>query len=204
MARSVPSAAADVVDRIVPREPARVVLFGHSLGAAVAFEAAFLLSARGIALSLVVSARQAPHVPSATADLAAADDVTLLKTLARWGGVALTDPDEPLAALLLPALRADFALSAKHTWTGRPTVVPLISVAYGDDAVVAESSVRAWQRVAAGRYLHVTEPGGHFAARNPSPGLIRILTEALTWADAAGPRPRAVRHGDASAAEVVE
>lgn len=204
MARSVHEAAASVVDRIVRQVPARVVLFGHSLGGAVAFEAACLLSAQDIALSLVVSARQAPHLPSSAADLVAADDITLLKTLGRWGGVALSDPDDPLAALLLPALRADFELSAGYTWNGRLASVPLITVSYRDDAVVAEASVRAWEKVAGGRYLHVTEPGNHFAARTPSSGLIRILTEALACVHRTGPRLRAIRHGDTAAAEGAE
>jgi len=203
-ARSMDQAAAAVVDRIVGQVPARVVLFGHSLGGAVAFEAARLLSPHDIALSLVVSARQAPHLPSSAVDLVAADDITLLETLAHWGGAALSDPDDPVAVLLLPALRADFELSAEYTWNGRLASVPLITVSYREDAVVAEASVRAWEKVTEGHYRHVTEPGDHFAARTPSPGLIRILTEALACVHRPGPRLRTVRHRDTAATEGAE
>jgi surfactin synthase thioesterase subunit len=204
MARSVAAAAAEAADRVLRHRPARVVLFGHSLGAAVAFETACLLEAHDIALSLVVSARQAPHLPSGTAGLAAADDSVLLETLARWGGVALPGPDHPLAALLLPALRGDFAISAEHTWNGRRPLAPLISVSYSGDRVVPEPSVRAWREIAGGDYRHVTEPGDHYAARAPSAGLIRTLTGALARAHPAGPGLRAVGHQDAAAAEGVE
>jgi pyochelin biosynthesis protein PchC len=191
-AHSVLDVAADVVNRIVARRPARVVLFGHSFGATVAFEAVRLLESHVIGTALVASARQAPHLVSVAAKGAtAADDRSLLSMLSGWGGVEVSDPDDPLAEMLLPCVRADFTLSATYTWDRWPTSAPLTSISYRDDRVVDESSVRAWAQAAGGRYSHVTEPGDHFAARVPSDTLIGILGEVLA-ADAAGPGVRAI------------
>ncbi|MCM0679130.1 thioesterase domain-containing protein, partial [Micromonospora phytophila] len=91
---------------------APLALFGHSMGALLAFEVAVRLEERhGPApVRLFVSGRPAPHRAPATA-LHRADEVGLLDEVTRLGNpdpLVFADPD--LRALVLPALRDDYRL----------------------------------------------------------------------------------------------
>lgn len=100
--------------RALPAD-APVVLFGHSLGASVAYEAARRLDGPGSTLrALVVSGRPAPDRLRATS-VHLADDDTLWAETGRLGG---TDPEalqhEGVRAIALPVLRADYRIA--ETW----------------------------------------------------------------------------------------
>lgn len=179
-AKSLAEAGEDIAERIVRHGSGPAILFGHSLGAAVAFETVRILEGQGIRVSLVVSGRQAPHLPSPAAPVKVADNRALLRVLEDWGGPKLRDPDDPRAAMLLSAVRADFALSTVGGWDGRRVAAPVTSISYRDDLVVSDAAVRAWTDVAGGQYTHVVQPGDHLSARNPSATLVEILSDILT------------------------
>ncbi len=152
-----------------------VVLFGHSLGSIVAFETARRLCAREGAsslVSLVVSARQAPQLPSAVPVVG--DDAELLAAILPWGGYG-TSLDESLRSLLLPALRADLRLSADYRWDGGRVPAPITALAYTEDPVVDVTAVRAWSASTTGPFCSRVLAGGHFAARDAPPSLIALL-----------------------------
>lgn len=168
-AGSLREAASDVVAQVRLREPAAVVLVGHSLGATVAFEAARLLPET---VALVVSARQAPHLPSRAP---AGGD--LVEAVRSWGGYG-EEPDEAVTALTIPALRADLALSVAYRWDGGRTGVSVTAVSYDGDVVVDEESVRQWEAATTGPFRAVHLPGHHFTAREAPGPLIAVLSEA--------------------------
>jgi len=177
LARSLLEAAHDCVRTVLALRPDRVVLFGHSLGAAVAFEASRLVADECREVALVVSARQSPNLPGRAADLAGAPDGELLA----WSG---RDAGE-VSELLLPALRADLRLSAEHRWDGGRTTAPLTAIGYAADDVVPAAELRGWAGATAGGYRQVVLPGGHFAALDAPESLIRILADVV--ADPAQP-----------------
>jgi pyochelin biosynthesis protein PchC len=183
LASSLGAAAADVVGRIHALEPSQVVLFGHSIGATVAFEAARLLTADRIPLELVVSARQAPHCGGV--QLTDHTDAELLATVQSWG---LGTLDIAVQEMMLPLLRADLALSAGYTWDGIPVSARVTTLSYSDDVVVDDAHVRAWADATSAFHSHLVFPGDHFAARNPSDSLIGVIRDALARLRAAQPR----------------
>jgi surfactin synthase thioesterase subunit len=103
-----------VAEAIAARADRPYALFGHSMGAILAFEGARELRRAGSTLSvrLFVSGCQAPDLPRvdiAYAGLSEADDDELLDRLVAGGGLpAEIMAERELLALLIPVFRADF------------------------------------------------------------------------------------------------
>lgn len=140
--------------------------FGHSLGALLAFEVArhATLHHWPLPLRLIVSGAQAPRQRTAGEALDEHDDARALARLAELDGT----PPEVLAhrelmALLLPAIRADFALSAGYRYRPGLRLPMPLSVWSGDaDADTPAERLDGWQHeTTAGCTFHRFE-GGHF------------------------------------------
>lgn len=107
------------------------VLFGHSMGALVAYELAERLrrSGRPLPAALVVSGRRAPHLPSIRPAVHDASDRVFIAALEEYQGMpqrVLRDPD--MLAMVLPALRADFELMEHHVPVQyEPLAIPIIA-----------------------------------------------------------------------------
>lgn len=153
-----------LADAIVASVAAPVALFGHSLGALVAFEVTRALArTRAAPTHLVVSARGAPdgsswfEVPS--------DDETLLRHLDElYGGVPNEVRAEPdVLAYFLPILRADLELVSSYVFTPGPLLeCPITAIAGADDRTVSQSELARWYRQTSASFELRRFPGGHF------------------------------------------
>ncbi len=155
-------------------------LFGHSLGALLAFEVARAATARGQApLHLFVSGCAAPRQRGSRRPLHRLDDDELCRELGRYGG---TPPevlaDRELMRLLLPVLRDDFALVDDYRRAPGPALsMPLTVLAGRDDAEVPSDSVSAWaEEAGAGCELQWFD-GGHFFIDSARPA----VTDLVRW-----------------------
>ncbi len=103
-------------------KPGLIVLFGHSFGAFVAYELAWLLEHRGRQVRLLVAGSSAPGAVVPERPGAEWTDERLIDFLARRGGTSgeLLVDDE-LMRLTLVALRTDLTLAASYVddWGGR-------------------------------------------------------------------------------------
>ncbi|WP_405512265.1 thioesterase II family protein [Streptomyces canus] len=149
----------------------RHVLYGHSMGALIAYRLARLRARRGQRLPerLIVGAFAAPHLRQSV-------DATQKLTdseLARW----LIDTSDIRADLLsgterltamLARLREDLRICRQHRGaqdTGEPLSCPVDVFAGADDPLVDGAGATGWRRhTSAGCTVHVI-PGGHFFPR---------------------------------------
>lgn len=160
------------------RQPAPLVLVGHSLGALVAYETARVLRDAGAPpAALVVSALPAPELvrpPVAVHDL---PEEPFLQRLRRYGA---TPPEvlgnRELLDLLLPTIRADFRLVDTYRHEPDRLPCPVLAVLPAADATVSRQDLIPWAlRTAAGFELVTTE-GGHFCpVEHPGEMVARIL-----------------------------
>ncbi|MFJ4485560.1 thioesterase II family protein [Streptomyces longwoodensis] len=140
-------------------------LFGHSMGALVAFETARALRELGAPapLRLFLSGRGAPTRQPGPHDRMP-DDGAILATVRRLGGTsaaALADPD--LLELALPVLRADYrALAAYRPAPGEPLETPVTVLTGDTDPVVAPAEVVRWRDFTRSGCEVRVFPGGHF------------------------------------------
>lgn len=160
--REMSSFAAAELSRLTP---APFALFGHSLGALVAYETALLLQDTGMPpLCLLVSSAASPrHAGGGTTHLAS--DSELWSSVRRLGGIEpeIMDNDE-LVDMLLPVLRAD--ISAHESYLMRPGSTPLscpVRCYYGvDDPLVDDAQLPGWSEISTGPFTLCGRDGGHF------------------------------------------
>ena len=154
-------------------------LFGHSMGALIAFELARRLRSMGRdPVRLLVAGSRAPHLPSRRArDRHTLPDQEFVSTVRELGGMppeVLGSPD--LLDLVLPALRADFALVETHTHGAGPVLHCPISAFGGvEDDDVGRDDLAAWSRHTTGPFRSHLLPGGHFFVHSSRESLLRIV-----------------------------
>ncbi|MEU2912168.1 thioesterase II family protein [Streptomyces massasporeus] len=139
--------------------------FGHSMGALAAYETARILQERGgpSPRRLFLSARGAPGPQRSPHDVLPDDDA-ILAAVRRLGGTGVTLLDDPeLVAMVLPALRADYAALAAYSWAPREPLHTPVTVLCGDaDPVVSVQEASQWRAFTRAETEVRVFPGGHF------------------------------------------
>ena len=180
---------ADEIARLLaePRPASAPVLFGHSLGALVAFETAARLEHRYGAppAGLIVSGMQAPH-RCTSSRLSADGEDAAVDALLRLGG---TDPaiigNPELLAMILPALRSDLRAAAAYRPGSCPALLSCPITAWtGRDDELSHGDLQAWAEHTTAAFRTRDFPGGHFYLDGfPLPVVEAVRTAVAPTAD---------------------
>ena len=164
--RDLDSVLRHLVSAIEPLLDRPFVFFGHSLGALVAFELTRSLRSLGrpMPAHLFVSGRRAPSIPIGRRAFHDLPDDELIEELRQLNGAseALLQNDE-LMALVLPTLRADFAIHDTYVYRQQAALdVPFTVFGGLDDIATTTDNLSAWETLTArGASLSLFR-GGHF------------------------------------------
>jgi surfactin synthase thioesterase subunit len=173
---------ADQVDVALRRWPDRpLALFGHSMGALVAYDVARRLEERSVPVAMLfASGRRAPsvHRPETTHGR---DDAGLLAELKHLSG---TDErllgDEEILRMVLPALRADYAiLDSYRDEGGRPLRCPVTALVGDSDPVTSVEDAKAWEAHTSGSFELKVFRGGHFFLAEHQVEVASVVCDAL-------------------------
>ncbi|SEE11239.1 Surfactin synthase thioesterase subunit [Streptomyces misionensis] len=179
---SVPALADRVCEALLPWTDRPLALFGHSMGASLAYEIARRLEReRGITLAaLFASGRRAPSVHREETVHLRDDD----GLVAEMRGLSGTDPqllgDEEVLRMILPAIRADYRAAETYAWVpGPPLSCPVTCLVGDDDPKVTVPEAAAWSEHTEGPFTLEVFPGGHFFLARHQPEIIRLMTSGL-------------------------
>ncbi|MDI4664963.1 alpha/beta fold hydrolase [Xanthobacter autotrophicus] len=167
-----------MADAMARRLDAPYAVFGHSMGALLAFETLRRLRARGAPapVELFVSARRAPHLPPSRPPLHVLSDADLVAELRALNGTPdVVLGDRELLDLLLPVIRAD--LKAVETYRFRaaaPFDFPIHAFGGTRDSI-PEEDLRAWSRHSTSVFSLALYPGDHFYLNDHRIPLLRSL-----------------------------
>jgi medium-chain acyl-[acyl-carrier-protein] hydrolase len=157
--------------------------FGHSLGALVGFELARQLRRQfGVQpVRLFVSAAHAPQIPSRHRPIHALPEGEFLDELRHLNGT----PGEvlkhaELLQIMLPVLRADFAVYETYVYSPEPPLTCCISSFGGlQDHRVSRDDLDGWRDQTRASFSLRMLPGDHFFMNATQPLLLQVLSQEL-------------------------
>lgn len=182
--------AAGIADAVAAIADRPVALFGHSMGAAVALEAAACLEAEGVPVAHLFASgsRDAPvPAPSVFDEAVDEDPATVIEHLVEMGG---TDPDlaaDPLfQELVLPYVLADGRMFRSYAGS----FVPVRSLRCPVTTIVGDhdgdADLRPWPALTSGPFRELVVPGDHFYLVGRPP--YQVLRDCLDTTTVTGER----------------
>ncbi|CAB3628312.1 thioesterase II family protein [Achromobacter pestifer] len=194
------AAVDDICARAQPWVTGRYALYGHSMGALLAYGATRRLRALGMPAPqlLIASGSASPSARDNSRLERMRGRGDLLEDLRRQGGTpqAVFD-DEELLALTLAVLEADYALCLDYQHHDEAPLALPVHVMGGRRDDIAPERLRAWQDVARHPVTLDYFDGGHFFIRDSEPAVLAAITAHLGRPLAAS---EGIRHASLDAA----
>ncbi len=141
-------------------------MYGHSMGALIAFE--LLRQLRRLQApaprALFVSACPAPPLAHNGPDIHHLPNAEFLAAVRVYNGIPeAVLKDKELLELILPIVRADFTLYEKYAYAPEPPLeVPILAFGGLQDAHVSREALQAWREQTRGSFALRMFPGDHF------------------------------------------
>jgi surfactin synthase thioesterase subunit len=167
-----------------------LALFGHSMGATLAFEVASRLRRSGVpSAGLFVSGRRAPSTYRDETIHQRSDSGLIDELRALSGTNTELLSDEDFVRVILPPLRSDYRAIERYQWhPDEPLACPIFALVGDNDPRTTEAEAEAWRSHTNGVFeLHVF-PGGHFYLNEHMAGVVSLIKDRLSVTEPGGHR----------------
>jgi medium-chain acyl-[acyl-carrier-protein] hydrolase len=170
---------ARLADELAPRLTGRYALFGHSLGAYLAYEVARRLPDPPSALLVSGADDPAGRLPRASRQ--SLTDAEFVAELRRMGGTPSVVLDNPeLLEFLMPSIRADFAVVDSYVYRPGPQLdCPIHVLAGADDPHTTAAALDGWRLRTSGTTTYDVLPGDHFFVHQSEDAVLRHVRRLL-------------------------
>ncbi|MGA4851326.1 thioesterase II family protein [Streptomyces sp. G5(2025)] len=174
-----------VLGELASEEAEPLALFGHSMGALLAFETARRLEREGRPpVALFLSGRAAPSLPGRAVGKRAVrdmDDTELIGVVRKLAGTAeelLASPE--MLSIFLPPMRADYQIVEEYVYRDGPRLsCPVVVLTGDDDPRVTPDEARAWESETRGGFSCHVLAGGHFFLDGHLPYVAGVIASSL-------------------------
>lgn len=174
---------ATLVRALRPMQDLPFAFFGHSLGALLAFETARALRREGSMEPrlLIASACRSPESIEQRERIHNLSDESFIQRLEELGGTpAEVLQNKELLGLLMPTLRADFAVIDTYRYTpAAPLACPITVVSGSADRHASSSTMDGWRLQTSNRVSFHELHGGHFFIHTAKHELRQIVAGDL-------------------------
>ncbi|MFE9577470.1 thioesterase II family protein [Nocardia sp. NPDC006044] len=183
----------DLLEAMAGRWRTPFALFGHSMGALIAYELARRLCAEGHPkpAHLFVSGRRAPQVPARVPLIHEADEAEFADVVRSLGGTPdQVLADETLRRNLFTLLRADFAVNETYRHRpGPPLDLPVTVFGGTADPKVSPGELAGWRDCAAGPVGVRLVAGDHFFVVSQRASVLDHIARKLIRTEATRAEP---------------
>ena len=180
--RSLKPLVTTLADILLPELDIPFAFFGHSMGALISFELACRLQKKDISpICLFLSSYCAPTIPKKETPIHLLPDREFLEKLHEYNGTpALVLQNDELMNLLLPALRADFAIHETYVHSPSNPLNCPISVFGGlEDPDVKYNDLELWKEQTTNSFSLQMFPGDHFYIRTSPEYVVNTILKQL-------------------------
>lgn len=173
----------DIASALLPHLQKPFAFFGHSMGGLVSFELARLLRREYniCPIHLFISGRRAPQIPEPNPPIHALPKPEFIEELRRLNGTpqAVLENAE-LMQLLIPILRADFAVLETYVYQSAPILnIPITTFGGLQDIEVSFDELQAWREHTTSTFSQQMFPGNHFFIHSAQSLLLQFLSQKL-------------------------
>ena len=159
------------------------ILFGHSIGALIAFEFARTLRQRKMLQPkhLIVSGTKAPQVPLKKQHIHKLPKKQFIEELKKYNGIPdYIIEDEELISIFIPIIKADFSISETYNYSNKkPLSCPITALGGSNDNTFDADDLIKWQEQTSNAFIHQFLPGDHFFINTSYTEIINIINQSL-------------------------
>jgi medium-chain acyl-[acyl-carrier-protein] hydrolase len=159
------------------------VIFGHSIGALVAFEFVRALRKKGMSQPkhLIVSGAKAPQISLNKQPIHDLPDAKFIEELRKYNGIPNDIvEDEDIMAIFMPIIRADFCISETYKYINEEALTSPMTVLGGlNDNTFYQEDLLKWKEQTKSIFKYYLLSGDHFFINTSYKEVIKIINQIL-------------------------
>ena len=157
-------------------------LFGHSMGALLAFELARGIRRKNLPAPklFLASGMRAAHLKDPRPPIAWLPDDPLIEALKERYDLEVSGESMELVQLMLPTIRADILAIEKYGYQKEPPFkFPIIGFGGNSDGGVTLAEIEAWSLHTTAKFKHYQMDGSHFFINSERDQLLKLIYDEL-------------------------